>query len=86
MEDTSIVMSLNLINRCREALRKLNRDVQFRALYIEEKSRRFKTLQSYLSTRVRPTARPPRPCGANFMSSVKKFSIGAVPIASLSFS
>lgn len=51
LEDTSIVISLNLINRCREALRKLNRDVQFRALYIEEKPRRFKTLQSYLSTR-----------------------------------
>jgi three-Cys-motif partner protein len=51
LKDTSIVISLNLINRCREALRKLNSDVQFRALYIEEKPRRFKTLQSYLSTR-----------------------------------
>lgn len=51
LEDTSIVISLNLINRCREALRKNNKDVQFRALYIEEKPRRFKVLQAYLSAR-----------------------------------
>lgn len=51
LEDTSIVISLNLINRCREALRKINKEVQFRALYIEEKPRRFKALQAYLAAR-----------------------------------
>lgn len=51
LEDTSIVISLNLINRCREALQKLNPQIQFRALYIEEKPKRFKNLQAYLATR-----------------------------------
>lgn len=51
LEDTSIVISLNLINRCRKALQKLNPQIQFRALYIEEKPRRFKNLQAYLATR-----------------------------------
>lgn len=51
LEDTSIVISLNLINRCREALRKIDKDVQFRALYIEEKPIRFKALQAYLAAR-----------------------------------
>lgn len=51
LEDTSIVISLNLIDRCRKALQKLNPQIQFRALYIEEKPRRFKNLQAYLSTR-----------------------------------
>lgn len=51
LEDTSIAISLNLINRCRESLQKLNPQIQFRALYIEEKLKSFKNLQAYLSTR-----------------------------------
>jgi len=51
LEDTSIVISLNLINKCREALRKIGKDVQFRALYVEEKPTRFKNLQVYLAAR-----------------------------------
>lgn len=51
LEDTSIVISLNLINKCREALRKIGKEVQFRALYVEEKSKRFKVLQAYLAAR-----------------------------------
>ena len=51
LEDTSIVISLNLINECRRALQRLNPQIQFRALYIEEKPRRFKKLQEYLATR-----------------------------------
>jgi len=51
LEDTSIVISLTLINRCREALQKMGKDVEFRALYIEEKPRRFTVLKSYLETR-----------------------------------
>jgi three-Cys-motif partner protein len=51
LEDTSIVISLNLINKCREALHKMGKDVQFRALYVEEKPARFKNLQAYLASR-----------------------------------
>lgn len=51
LEDTSIVISLNLINKCREALRKIGKEVQFRALYVEEKPRRFKVLQAHLAAR-----------------------------------
>ncbi len=51
LEDTSIVISLNLINRCREGLQRLNPQIKFRALYIEEKPKRFKSLQAYLAAR-----------------------------------
>lgn len=51
LEDTSIVISLNLINKCREGLQRLNPQIQFRALYIEEKPKRFKNLQAYLAAR-----------------------------------
>lgn len=51
LEDTSIVISLNLICKCREALQKIGKNVQFRALYVEEKPRRFKNLQAYITAR-----------------------------------
>lgn len=51
LEDTSIVISLNLINKCRETLRKIGKEVQFRTLYVEEKPRRFKNLKAYLAAR-----------------------------------
>jgi three-Cys-motif partner protein len=51
LADTSIAISLNIINKCREALRKIGKDVQFRALFVEKKPRRFKKLQEYLAAR-----------------------------------
>lgn len=51
MEDTSIGISLRIINKCREGLRGIGRDVQFKALYIEGKQRRFNKLQAFLQNR-----------------------------------
>lgn len=51
MDDTSIGISLKIINKCREGLRGLGRNVQFKALYIEEKSRSFKRLKGFLEDR-----------------------------------
>lgn len=51
LEDTSIAISLKLINKCREGLHKIGKDVQFRALFIEEKPRRFRNLQACLMAR-----------------------------------
>lgn len=51
MEDTSIGISLRIINKCRDGLHGIGRDVQFKALYVEEKARRFKRLQGFLKDR-----------------------------------
>jgi three-Cys-motif partner protein len=51
MEDTSIGISLKIINKCREGLRVIGKDVQFKALYVEEKVRRFNRLQAFLKDR-----------------------------------
>jgi len=52
LEDTSISVSLSIINKCREGLRKINRDVQFRALFVEKNTSSFKNLRAYLDTRL----------------------------------
>ena len=49
--DTSIARSLNIINKCREGLREINKSVQFRALFIEENTKSFQKLENYLSSR-----------------------------------
>lgn len=49
--DTSIARSLNSIKKCREGLRKIGKNVQFRALFVEQKSKSFKKLEEYLSGR-----------------------------------
>lgn len=51
MEDTSIGISLRIINKCREGLHGISQDVQFKALYVEENARRFKRLQGFLKDR-----------------------------------
>lgn len=49
--DTSIAMSLNIIKKCRDGLQGNRKNVHFRALFIEQKSKSFHKLQDYLSSR-----------------------------------
>lgn len=49
--DTSIARSLNIIKKCREGLLKIGKNVQFRALFVEQKSKSFHKLEEYLASR-----------------------------------
>jgi len=49
LQDTSIAISLNIIQKCQEWLRKLGKNVQFRALYIEKDKKSFGRLESFLA-------------------------------------
>ncbi len=51
LSDTSIAISLNIIEKSRNFLRARGFDVQFRALYIERNKKAFGKLESYLETR-----------------------------------
>lgn len=51
LEDTSIAVSLNIIRKCRDGLKLMDRDVHFRALFVEEKKKSFRVLDSYLNGR-----------------------------------
>ena len=48
LKDTSIGVSLNIINKCQDSLRKLRKNVNFRALYVEKKKKSFAKLKKYL--------------------------------------
>jgi len=48
LEDTSIAISLKIIEKCREGLKKLGRDVHFKALFIEEEPRAFEKLKAFV--------------------------------------
>jgi three-Cys-motif partner protein len=50
-EDTSIARSLNIIRKCRDGLNGMGKTVQFRALFVEQKSKSFRKLQDYLISR-----------------------------------
>jgi three-Cys-motif partner protein len=51
LEDTSIAISLNIIKRCREGLKKRAIDVNFKALFIEKDSKAFEKLETFLGER-----------------------------------
>ncbi len=51
LSDTSIAISLNIIQKNRDFLRGRGHDVQFRALYIEKNEKAFNKLKTYLDTR-----------------------------------
>jgi len=51
LSDTSIAISLNIIQKNRDFLRGRGHDVQFRALYIEKDKKAFNKLKNYLDTR-----------------------------------
>lgn len=50
--DTSIARSLDIIKKCREGLLKAGKHVEFRALFVEQKSRSFRKLEEYLVGRM----------------------------------
>jgi three-Cys-motif partner protein len=45
LEDTSIAVSLDIICKCRDGLRRIGRDVSFKALFVEEKNKPFQILE-----------------------------------------
>ena len=49
LQDTSIGISLKIIQKCREKLKQKGRDVTFHALFIEKDKSSFQKLQSYLA-------------------------------------
>jgi len=49
--DTSIAMSLNIINKCRDGLQRNRKNVHFRALFIEQNGKSFQKLEEYLASR-----------------------------------
>ncbi len=53
LRDTSIAISLDIIEKCQEGLRKINRDVRFRAMYVEKDESAFKKLETYLNDRTK---------------------------------
>jgi three-Cys-motif partner protein len=48
LKDTSIAISLNIMRECHEGLRKLGKNVRFRALFIEKNIKSYKKLNSFL--------------------------------------
>lgn len=51
MEGTSIGLSLKIIDKCRAGLRSIGKERLFKALFVEEKARRFNRLQAFLKDR-----------------------------------
>lgn len=49
--DTSIARSLDIIKKCRDGLLEKNKNVRFRALFIEQNSKSFQKLEDYLASR-----------------------------------
>jgi three-Cys-motif partner protein len=49
LRDTSIVISLNIMQKCQEWLQKRDINVKFRALYIEKDKESFERLESFLA-------------------------------------
>ena len=51
LADTSIAVSLDIIRKCRDGLRRTGKEVSFRALFVEEKNKPFQILERYLESR-----------------------------------
>ena len=51
LKDTSIAISLDIIEKCREGLRKIGKDVHFRALYVEKEPEPYCKLEAFLKER-----------------------------------
>lgn len=51
LEDTSIAISLKIIQKCREDLKKLNKDVRFKALFIEQDQKAYAKLVTFLESK-----------------------------------
>ena len=55
LSDTSIGISLNIMNKCREGLKEIGRDVKFKALYVEKTRKSFKKLAQFLNSGIYPS-------------------------------
>ena len=51
LQDTSIGIALKIIQKCREGLKQMGRNVTFQALFIEKNKKSFQKLQNYLAAR-----------------------------------
>jgi three-Cys-motif partner protein len=54
LKGTSIAISLDIMQKCRDGLRQLGKDVQFRALYIEKEEKAFDKLEAFLEGQSKP--------------------------------
>ena len=59
LEDTSIAISLKIIQECREGLKKLGKNVHFRALFIEKDPKAHKKLETFLEKQNREVETKP---------------------------
>lgn len=50
LQDTSIGISLEIMNKCRDGLEKMGKSVRFQALFIEKDKRAFEKLETHLSS------------------------------------
>jgi len=51
LEDTSIAISLKIIQKCREGLKKLGNNVHFKALFIEQDQKAYEKLENFLESK-----------------------------------
>jgi three-Cys-motif partner protein len=51
LEDTSIAISLNIIRKCRDGLKKLGKQVHFKALFIEQDQKAYEKLENFLQSK-----------------------------------
>ena len=60
LSDTSIGISLKIMNKCREGLKEMGHYVKFKAIYVEKTSKSFKKLEQFLNSGIYPAieARP----------------------------
>jgi three-Cys-motif partner protein len=49
LQDTSIGISLGIMNKCRDGLKRMGKSVRFQALFIEKDKQAFEKLETYLS-------------------------------------
>jgi three-Cys-motif partner protein len=54
LQDTSIGISLGIMNKCREGLKGMGKSVRFQALFIEKDKRAFEKLEAYLTVSASP--------------------------------
>ena len=54
MNDTSIAISLSIMDECRAALAKMNKNIKFRALYIEKDPKAYERLVDFLKNKQLP--------------------------------
>ncbi|MFH0726830.1 MAG: three-Cys-motif partner protein TcmP [Pseudomonadota bacterium] len=54
LQDTSIGISMRIMQKCQDGLRHMGKNVRFKALFIEKDKQAFEKLESYLSSAISP--------------------------------